>query len=308
MHGYLPASVSGWCVHGRKVLDTVAPSPVSGKSRKRPPIMRIFETAESFDLPDPRVWVSGDWHSNAGWVQTLLPALRRRDPEVTTVLQLGDYGFSHAGPGISAVDYWSRRAGIERVFVTLGNHESWGEITAAQDATPGRAIRVSDVVWLLPRPFRFTVGGRTVLSLGGAASIDRQFRTPGVDWWEAENSTEQMVSDAISGGPADLMLTHDSPQTATPAVRDIIAGSSRRIAAEALEASAASRDKIEQVWNAARPKLLLHGHMHVYDELTAADRRVISLNRDTWPGNAGLLNLETLAFAPLSLLEIRQRH
>lgn len=67
--------------------------------------MQIHAMADTFDLPDPRVWVAGDWHGNAGWIQTIFPAMRRYDSQITTVLQVGDYGFVHEDAGTHAVDY-----------------------------------------------------------------------------------------------------------------------------------------------------------------------------------------------------------
>ena len=63
------------------------------------------------------------------------------------------------------IDYWSRRSGIERILVTLGNHEPYNEYTPLLEAHPGRAIRVSQFVWLLPRPWRLEIHGREILSL-----------------------------------------------------------------------------------------------------------------------------------------------
>jgi hypothetical protein len=42
--------------------------------------------------------------------------------------------------------------------------------------------------------------------------------------------------------------------------------------------------------------LHLHGHMHAFGEAEIDGRRVISLDRDTFPGNAGLLDMTTLTF------------
>lgn len=268
--------------------------------------MRVLETARTIDLPDPRAWVLGDLHGNSGWVQTLFPAMRRHDSQVTTVLQLGDYGFDFPAHGTSPVDYWARKAGIERVLCTLGNHESWGVISAAQGEAPGLAIRVSDVVWVLPRPARFTLGGRTVLSLGGAASLDRHLRTEGSDWFPDEAITDAMVDEAIADGNADLMLTHECGLTTVPEAERVIAANPHHFPHSALDASRASRERVERVREAVRPRLHAHGHLHVYGERELPDgRRIVAVNRDTMAGNAVMLDLATLTYEPLSLAAIR---
>lgn len=270
--------------------------------------MEILETAATFNLPDERVWVVGDLHGNAGWIQTLLPAMRRFDPGMRTILQVGDYGFDHNGHGTHAVDFWAKTAGIERVLVTLGNHEAWDLIAPVQATAPGRAIRVSEVVWLLPRPFRFTLAGREVLSLGGASSVDKAHRTPGRDWFEDELITEEMENLAIAAGGAAVLLTHESPTLAVPEVRAILESNPHGFPADALALSAAQRERVQRVSDAVMPELHLHGHMHIYGDVEHADgRRVISLDRDTFAGNTGVLDLESLSFEPLPHLFIRGR-
>lgn len=179
-----------------------------------------------------------------------------------------------------SVDFWSVRAGIERVLVTLGNHEPYDEYAPLLDAHPGHAVRVSDVVWLLPRPWRFEVFGREFLSLGGAASVDRRWRTEGKDWWPQERILDEQVEAACSR-PADVMITHESPgDSPVDAVSQLLASNPGGFPADALAESAASRAQVSRVWNSVHPELLLHGHMHVSGQGQTADgRRVVSLGR-----------------------------
>lgn len=262
--------------------------------------MELLETATTFNLPDERVGAVGDLHGNVRWVQALLPAMHRHDPSIRTVLQVGDYGFEHSGRGTHPVDFWAEKSGIERVLVTLGNHEAWEKISPAQEATPGSAIRASEVVWLLPRPFRFTIAGREVLSLGGASSVDKAFRTPGKDWFEDELITEEMENAAIAAGAADVLLTHESPVEAPPEVLAIIASNPDGYPPDAMAISAAQRERVQRVSNAVRPAMHFHGHMHTYGSVDRDNgRRVFSLDRDTRAGNAGILDMKTLTFETL---------
>jgi hypothetical protein len=169
-------------------------------------------------------------------------------------------------------------------------------------------VRVSDITWVLPRPARLTIGARTVLSLGGAASVDRRKRTEGRDWWPDEAITDEHVAAAIAGGPADVMLTHESPaNTPVRAVRDMLRTNPHRFPAEALEESAQSRARVSEVWDAVRPQLLLHGHMHTPGGGIAEDgRRVVSLGADEQPGNLAILDIRTLTIETPSLAEIRK--
>ncbi|MFJ4225410.1 metallophosphoesterase [Microbacterium sp. NPDC089695] len=261
-----------------------------------------MEHVDHIELPDQRVAVCGDWHRNLGWARMLSRALPFLAPDVRTVLHLGDWQM----PPTETDEAFSETS-IERIYVTLGNHEPWDKVTKLQNQYPGEAIRVSEIIWLLPRPMRMTIGGRRVLSLGGAASIDRQSRIEGSTWFPEEAVTDHHVAEAIAGGPSDLMLTHEGPAgTPVHPVREILRTNPHGWPAEALEASAASRARITAVWDAVRPELLAHGHMHVAAGGRTEDgRRVASLGRDGQNGNIGFLDMNTLRMTVPHLSIIR---
>lgn len=253
--------------------------------------MNVLERTSVVDLPDKRVAVCGDWHGDVEWLRTVRHAVRVAAPDVTTILQLGDWWMDSA-----ACDAVFADSGIERVCVTLGNHEPWAEITPLLDAHPGEAVRVSEVTWLLPRPARLRIGGRDILSLGGAASVDREWRVPGVSWWPDEVITDQQVADAVAGGRADVMLTHESPaRTPVAAVNQVLRSNPMGFPESTLSESAASRTRVAQVWDAVRPRHLLHGHMHVAGAgITDDGRHVTSLSSNRQQAHLAILDLAAL--------------
>ena len=265
--------------------------------------LALLDTASEIALPDQRVVVSGDWHGQIGWVRTLAKALPSLAPDVTTILQLGDWWMDP-----DATDEAFADTDIDCIYVTTGNHEPWGDISPLLAAAPDAAVRVSNITWLLPRPGRLVIGGRSVLSLGGATSVDKAWRREGIDWWPDEDITDAQVAAAIATGPADLMLTHESPaRTPVRAVREVLRTNPMGFPDDALAESAASRERVAAVWGAARPELLIHGHMHVPGGGTTADgRRVASLGRDGQQGNLAILEMSTLTMATPSLREIRE--
>ncbi|WP_136045019.1 antitoxin VbhA family protein [Microbacterium sp. K41] len=264
--------------------------------------MQARNHAKDIDLPDHRVAVCGDWHGNQHWARMISRALPKLAPDVTTLLHLGDWWMPP-----HAVDEIFGETSITRFYVTAGNHEQWDEITPLLEKHPGEAVQVSELTWILPRPARLTIGGRSVLSLGGASSVDRESRPEGVTWWPDEAITDTQVAEAISGGPADLMLTHESPaDTPVRAVREILRNNPHRFTKAALEASATSRRRVNKVWDAVRPELLAHGHMHVgAGGQTADGRRVASLGRDDDEGNLGILDMSNLRMTTPSLAILR---
>lgn len=265
--------------------------------------MKGHEYAAAIALPDQRVAACGDWHSNSGWARMVGRALKYLAPDVTTMLHLGDWCMS---PGV--VDEVFAGTDITRIYVTVGNHEQFNEITPLLNEHPGSAVRVSEIAWLLPRPARLFIGGRSVISLGRAASVDRERLKEGVNWWPEEAIKDENVAAAIAGGPADLMLTHESPpNTPVRRVREILRTNPNGFTDTARAESAASRGRVSKVWDAVHPDLLVHGHLHVAGGGRADDgRRVASLGRDGQEGNVGILDLRTLTMTTPSLRAMRE--
>lgn len=263
--------------------------------------MKVLETATIIDLPDRRVAVCGDWHGQAGWARLALRGLSRIAPDVSTVIHAGDWSMN-----LSESDEICAAFGIERVLVVPGNHD-YPALSGVLNAHPGVAVRVSRSTWLLPRPFRISVGGRTVLTLSGATSVDRYWRRPN-DWSPDETLTDADVTAAISGGPADILITHESPSdTPVRAVRNVLRTNPLGFPRESLVESAESRARVSRVWDAVNPPLAFHGHMHAPGGGTTSDgRRLISLGCNGQEGNLAIVNLGDLTVEVPSLRELRR--
>lgn len=253
---------------------------------------------EPASTTEAHVAFAGDWHANAAWVRIALERLHRQFPQVRTVLHAGDFGLfpgRHPAGYLNAVDEACRQYGIRDILVTPGNHEDWSALNSAFAEHPGRPVQCSEFVWVLPRGYRFVIGGRSILSFGGAASVDYEYRVSGVSWWEAEIPSPEDVLNAVEGGPVDILITHDAVDGGTPRVELARVTNPQGWPTDALAYSAMSRARVTEVWKAVAPAVLVHGHMHLNAEAELPDgRRVISLGRDETPGNMGVLDLRTL--------------
>ncbi|MBB4140436.1 metallophosphoesterase [Microbacterium invictum] len=270
------------------------------------------ESVDTFDLDDREAIVAGDWHGNLAWVGRAIPAAARTG--VRTLLHLGDFGFWPGGSAdlLATVDHcvaksWERTvtSGIERVLVTPGNHEDWASLDSLFAAHPGRAVRVSESVWVLPRGFRFAAGGRSFLSFGGAASIDYAYRVALRSWWPSEMPSLDDIRTAVVGGATDVLLTHDAGLSVTPQIAAVLTGPSQWVASER-QYSGMGRTLIDYVLTATNPLLQLHGHHHlrdtgVFEREGMPPLRVEALGMDGQDGNVTLLNLDDLSVTDLEV-------
>lgn len=194
------------------------------------------------------------------------------------------------------IDERCRGNGIERVLVTPGNHDNWDRIQSKKAWQAGLPAPLSEFVWVLPRGYRFDVGGKTFLSFGGAASLQQQL-IEGSNWWPAEVASDPEFEQAGAAGFAHVMLTHEAIDGGTERVEDIIHSNSRLPLPERHEASARSRALTTALFDKVRPHILLHGHMHASGQAQLGDgRQVVSLSSDGRPGNIGVLDTEMLTW------------
>ena len=254
---------------------------------------------------DEIVYVAGDWHGNTQWANGRLQSIGMSDGPAG-VLHVGDFGIWPGDSGkryLDSVEKICARHGIA-IWVTPGNHEDWTQLKAlwASDTT-----YIREHIRILRPGERFQLGGRTFVSLGGAPSMDRHLRTEGVNWGPDKEITEEDVELAIAGGPADVMLTHDSPgspwQTRTV---ELICTQGSGWPVGALLRAEVGRNLLTRAVEALQPRLLVHGHYHVADTalafLPGASHRteIVSL-----PGDGDLGNMVELT---LNDLRVRQLH
>ena len=257
-------------------------------------------TIPDLTLPggESAVVIAGDWHGSIRWAQAVFPFLRRAVPDVRTVLHVGDFGIWPERPGqgyLQTVEYWARAANVERVLVTPGNHEDWSLLDARFAAAPGELVQLTERVFVAPRGFRFMLAGIQFTSFGGAASLDRADRVPFREWWPTELPTAEDAARAIAGGPTDVLLTHETVDGGTALVEQVLRSNPLGWGPEELAYSALSRGRVSEVYQALRPQVLAHGHIHLKDERQyASGQRIYALAADGDPGNLALLTLPDL--------------
>ena len=226
---------------------------------------------------DPtRLLVAGDTHGNhLHWKHVLLPAAREH--QVDGIVQLGDFGYwPLTGEGLNYLAWLSAELDDDdlRVIFVDGNHEDHKALRQLP-TRPDGFVEVTDRILWAPRGHRWTWQGVLFLALGGAYSIDRQYRkldSGRWGWFKEEVITPEEAQQAIAGGPADVLLTHDAPAGALP----MVAGGRHD------PATLQSARHVQAVAEATKPQLLLHGHWHQFQQvrLPGQETEVIGLSYD----------------------------
>ena len=216
-----------------------------------------------------RLLLAGDTHGNLDWIGTLSKLAARHGCE--GVVQLGDFGFWAdqrvlRNEAVAVINNrWltavARTAALHGVWwrVIDGNHDAHPLARARYQADDNgvRPIRDGVLDWA-DRGAVWSWAGRRFAALGGAVSIDKDFRREGVSWWPTEEITDEEVDALIARAgtePVDVLLSHDSP-----VLPDGIRPLSNPVLRERCERSIA---QVLRAVDALRPRLVVHGHYHV---------------------------------------------
>jgi hypothetical protein len=171
---------------------------------------------------------SGDFHANA--VDELSSITKKalikkyqldKYNDIRYHIILGDCGFMW--PGNQKIDLFNYKALARRPFPVLcviGNHEPILGMSNLPETDIGIGETVYQIndnpfVAYLKRGKVYTIDGFKFLVLGGALSIDKDYRVPNRSWWEKEYWTEQEKRDLFqlleSEKTFDCVLSHTGP-------------------------------------------------------------------------------------------------
>lgn len=166
-----------------------------------------------------KVLFIGDIHGAWGDADDVMDAATSEHGNIDLVIQVGDMGF-----GMPGVRPWARVPVEGQKWRWIdGNHENF-DLLYKRDL-PNFGYDPYHILWprlwkeFLSR-WKYMPRGTVedgILYIGGASSIDRMWRTPGLDWWDAENisyADAERTLDAIEAyaGHIHTVISHDCPE------------------------------------------------------------------------------------------------
>ena len=209
-----------------------------------------------------KVLIVGDTHGDPQFVSNIHRAAR--DHEVESIIQLGDFGYNFDRNLLASIGAWLDRDENHSWFWIDGNHDQHDyieqDILSVVPNWNKPVAHFHERMFYVPRGAVFAVGGTNVLGLGGAYSIDKYRRSPGVSWWEQEmirpSDMLRAVANATRVGQVDVMITHDAPMS--DELGEMLNGAGYKVDYD----SAANRAALTRVVDEVRPQRLYHGHYH----------------------------------------------
>lgn len=130
----------------------------------------------------------------------------------------GDFGL--VWQGSADEKYWLKWLEA-KPYTTLfvdGNHENHAKLDSMEVSQwhGGKVHQISDSIYHLMRGQAYEIDGRSVFTMGGADSHDKEYRTEGINWWARELPSEQEYEEAVKtleehNYTFDIVVTHCAP-------------------------------------------------------------------------------------------------
>jgi len=131
------------------------------------------------------------------------------------IIQVGDFGI-HFRKDCQLLEWFDTRSGGLPWITCGGNHDNWPLWRSLPEVEmfEGTVTQLAPGCFFAERGTALTLLGEKHLFFGGAESIDKVYRTEGVDWWEEETPSVMEINrffDALESFQPDVVVTHEAP-------------------------------------------------------------------------------------------------
>lgn len=202
-----------------------------------------------------KILLVGDTHGDMEWIRYCfeLAAANKYDK----IFQLGDFGYWSDG-FLDKIAVEIKKTNIPFYWLD-GNHEDFRLLKKWNYQKFDSFIEMRDGLFYSPRAHSWKWEGLTFMSLGGAYSIDRNWRVLGESWFTQEEITERDISNALLMDKVDVLLSHDVPDFANIDAEFI----RRNRYYIKSHVSYLHRTYLDRVVSNIYPNWVFHGHYHI---------------------------------------------
>jgi predicted phosphodiesterase len=194
----------------------------------------------------------GDIHGHTGVFHSIASEVAKR-PEVKALIQVGDFGITK-----DALNHYRNNPPEIVTYFICGNHEDHPLLKDYTELT-----ELAPNLFYCPRGTVLKLDGKTIAFMGGAASVDKEYRLRnGWMWHEEENITSSQVGRFrrnTTGKKIDIMVVHNPPQWIIQKHFNPLTLLQFGLPATWTDVNA---DIIEDLWKEIGEPVLISGHMH----------------------------------------------
>jgi len=206
--------------------------------------------------------IAGDWHGDT--MTATQNIYRASNLGVRVIFQLGDFGLM---PGIRTKKYLNdindvaKNAGIV-IYWLDGNHEDFNRIEKKRSNIKEAITYYRKNIAHMARGTRWSISGIDFCAVGGAVSLDKNYRTENLSWWRQEELTYNQINDIAQYGKTDILLSHDlTYEIEVPGIkhREYTVTWDKK----ELERAWLHRERLGELTTMLSPTHIYHGHFHI---------------------------------------------
>ncbi|MDY0215163.1 MAG: metallophosphoesterase [Bacilli bacterium] len=197
----------------------------------------------------------GDIHGEFGKLNSFMSEIYSKHKEPITFIICGDVAYFWENEPTPIV----KRPPYSKVIWIPGNHENWEMIDKYE---LGKLHELQDGVFMASFGAIEEIEGHKILFCGGADSIDKNLRTPFVDWFPQEiitNKDMNFLFDKIPDQKVDILVSHTCPSK-------VFSELSKKIDRLEEKSKDPSTYALDIIVDKFRPDLNVFGHFHKFME------------------------------------------
>jgi hypothetical protein len=203
------------------------------------------------------ICILGDIHGNVSALSTAIEHAERLG--AAALIQVGDFGLMQRNGSDTGFHRVCMEAKLPVYFID-GNHDDCTRWTALSGVT---RIWEDANLFYIARGTVMKIDNRTIAFMGGAASIDKDYRLRnGWHWDENENISPYEVlrmMDNAKGKNIDMFITHCPPNSV---INEHFDPKGKLYFGVGLDWHDHNQDIIENIWHAIGTPMVYSGHMH----------------------------------------------
>jgi predicted phosphodiesterase len=213
----------------------------------------------------------GDIHGDF----TILQDAIRKAEQVgaAAVVQVGDFGLFRGNGAYDGFHRVTKDAKVPVYFIE-GNHDDclrWVQHNEVHRIWNDREL------YYIPRGTVMELDGRTMAFMGGAASIDKDYRLRyGMHWDENELLTQEQIDTLLKnaeGKKIDMFITHCPPDSV---ITEHFDNSAKIMFGVGPDWTDPTQAQIEDMWHKLGTPLIFSGHMH--KRVVGMTYRILDIN------------------------------
>jgi len=202
----------------------------------------------------------GDIHGEFGQLNSFMNEFYSKHKEPITFIICGDVAYFWLNEPTPII----KRPPYSKIIWIPGNHENWEMVDTYE---LGKLHELQDGVFMASFGAIEEIEGHKIMFCGGAESIDKNLRTPFIDWFPQEiitNKDMNFLFDEIPIQKIDILVSHTCPQRVFPHLSKKIEWLEERSS----DPSVYALDIIVDKFN---PNLCVFGHFHRFTEGNISD-------------------------------------